>query len=174
MRHAVKRFGDVRNAPGIYLLVDLDERPLYVGQSTSVGRRMRQHFIVQNSSVTSDGLLDLFEVLRVYIWYCDQENMDAREAALFQQFPPRWNRASIVHDGVHEEMRLDDADIVIDLIDSEEELIVRREPLERIEAKLLHLVRGVRKAKISGTSPAIHRALHYHARQLHDLFDREA
>ena len=62
--------------------------------------------------------------------------------------------------------------MVIGILDSPEELSVRRQPLERIEAKLLHLIRAVRKAKISGASPGVRQALARHAEELGEHFGR--
>src|SRR5262249_13535688 len=61
---------------------------------------------------------------------------------------------------------------LVGILDSPEEVAVRRQPLERIEAKLLHLIRAVRKAKISGASPGVRRALARHAEELAELFSR--
>ena len=57
--------------PGVYLLFDLDDRPLYVGKSGTLRSRLEQHFIRQDSSATADGLLDIYDVLRVSVWYAD-------------------------------------------------------------------------------------------------------
>lgn len=169
------RFSDVRNVAGVYLLLDLDERPLYVGKSGTLRSRLEQHFVRQDSSATADGLLDIYDVLRVCVWYADPEAgvpVDAFEAAAYQSFPPRWNRAVPVHEGPLPVLTLENADVVIGILDSPEELAVRRQPLERIEAKLLHLIRAVRKAKISGASPGVRQALARHAEELGELFDR--
>jgi hypothetical protein len=169
------QFSDVRNVPGVYLLLDLDEQPLYVGKSGKLRGRLEQHFVRQDSSATADGLLDVYDVLRVVVWYSDREPafpLDAFEAAAFRRYPPRWNRAVPQHPGPLPELALENADMVIGILDSPEELAVRRQPLERIEAKLLHLVRAVRKAKISGASPAVRKALARHAQELSDLFER--
>ena len=169
------RFTDVRSIPGVYLLVDLDEKPLYVGQSGKLRGRLEQHFIRQDSSTTADGLLDIYDVLRIYVWYAERDPaapLDALEAALYQRFPPRWDRAVPAFSGPLPDLRLDNADITIGILDSPEQLAVRREPLERIEAKLLHLLRAVRKAKIWGASPAVRQALARHAEELGDHFRR--
>jgi hypothetical protein len=165
------RFGDLRNVPGVYVLFDLDERPLYVGKSGKLRGRLEQHFVRQDSSATADGLLDIYDVLRVAVWYAAGD-LDAYEAAAYRQFPPRWNRAVPEWPGPLPTLTLDNADIVVGILDSAEELAVRRQPLKRIEAKLLHLIRAVRKAKISGASPAIRKALARHAEELSDLFRR--
>jgi hypothetical protein len=47
--------------------------------------RLDQHFVSQNSSATADGLLDLYDVLRVYVWYCDATELGAAESALLHQ-----------------------------------------------------------------------------------------
>jgi hypothetical protein len=163
------KFSRVRNTPGVYVLFDLDERPLYVGKSGKLRGRLEQHFIRQDSSATADGLLDIYDVLRVAVWYAEGD-LDAYEAAAYRQFPPRWNRAVPEWSGQLPTLTLDNADVVVGILDSPEEVAVRRQPLERIEAKLLHLIRAVRKAKISGASPAIRRALHRHAEELGELF----
>lgn len=62
------RLSLVSNLPGVYVLFDLDERALYAGQSRSLQGRLRQHFVLQSSSVTADGLLDIDDVLRVAVW----------------------------------------------------------------------------------------------------------
>jgi hypothetical protein len=169
------RFRDVRNVPGVYLLLDLDERPLYVGKSGTLRSRLEQHFVRQDSSATADGLLDLYDVLRVAVWYADRDQafpLEAYEAAAYLQFMPRWNRAVPAHEGPLPALSLEDADVVIGILDSAEELAVRRRPLERIEAKLLHLLRAVRKARVSGASPAVRQALARHADELKTHFER--
>lgn len=162
------KFSRVRNAPGVYVLFDLDELPLYVGKSGKLRGRLEQHFIRQDSSATADGLLDIYDVLRVAVWYAEGD-LDAYEAAAYRQFPPRWNRAVPEWSGPLPTLNLENADVVVGILDSPEEVAVRRQPLERNEAKLLHLIRAVRKAKISGASPAIRKALHRHAEELGEL-----
>src|SRR4051794_36794562 len=169
------RFTDVRNVPGVYLLIDLDERPLYVGKSGTLRGRLEQHFIRQDSSATADGLLDIYDVLRVYVWYADRDpafTLDAYEAAAYRDFPPRWNRAVPSWPGPLPSLAVESAEVVIGILDSPEEVAVRRQPLERIEAKLLHLLRAVRKARVSGASPAVRKALSRHAEELTALFGR--
>lgn len=167
------RFSDVRNVPGVYLLIDLDDRPLYFGKSTTLRSRLEQHFIRQDSSATADGLLDIYDVLRVVVWYVDRDpsfSLEAYETAVYQRFETRWNRAVPVWSGPVPSLTLDEADVSIGILDSPEELSVRRQPLQRIEAKLLHLLRAVRKAKISGASPGVRQALARHADELSELF----
>jgi hypothetical protein len=167
------KFSDVLNIPGVYLLIDLDEKPLYVGKSGKLRDRLDQHFVRQDSIATADGLLDIYDVLRVCVWYCERDpnaSLDAFEAALYRRFPPRWNRAVPAFSGPLPDLALKNVDRVIGILDSPEELAVRRQPLERIEAKLLHLLRAVRKAKISGASTGVRQALSRHAEELGEHF----
>jgi hypothetical protein len=127
------RFRDVRNVPGVYLLLDLDERSRYVGKSGTLRGRLEQHFVRQDSSATADGQLDLYDVLRVIVWYADRDPafpLDAYEAAAYLAFPPSWNRAMPAHDGPLPALSLEDADVAIGILDSPEELAVRRRPLD--------------------------------------------
>jgi hypothetical protein len=181
------QFTDVRNIPGIYLLLDIDMNPLYAGKSKHLRTRIEQHFVRQDSSATADGLLDIYDVVKVVVWYAypkyqlfveedasvkeRMQPLDILEAAVCKQFEPRWNRAKpVTWAGPMPKLTIEDADIVVGILDSPEQIAVRREPLERIEAKLLHLMRATRKAKISGASPAVRRALFRHAEELVALF----
>jgi hypothetical protein len=158
----------IRDSPGVYLLLDLDERPLYVGKSNRLRNRLNQHFLLQNSSATADGLLDVYEVLRVHIWYGAADDLDDMEASLFASFQPRFNRASLRSSPQSRRELPLASDVSIDLID-QATLAARRRQYERIESKLLHLLRGVRKAKFAGASPAVERALLQHIRELESL-----
>ena len=172
---AASRFGQVRNVAGVYLLLDLDERPLYVGQSGKLRDRLVQHFVRQDSSATADGLLDIYDVLRIVVWYAGRWpafSLGACEAALYRQFPPRWNRAVPRTPGEMPPLTLANADMVIGILDAPHQLAVRRDPLERVEAKLLHLLRAVRKARISDASPAVRHALARHGDELAALLTR--
>ena len=64
------------------------------------------------------------------------------------------------------DLTVDNADLVVGILDSVEQIAVRREPPERIEAKLLHVIRAVRRAKISGASRGVRLALARHGEEL--------
>lgn len=183
------RFNEVRNVPGVYVLFDLEGMALYAGQSGKLRDRLVQHFVRQDSSATADGLLDIYDVLKVVVWYAyprmdlfEEEDdavrermqpLDILEASVMKAFQPRWNRAKAVDwAGPIPTLAVANADISVGILDSPEEFAVRRQPLERIEAKLLHLIRAVRKAKISGASPAVRKALTRHSEELTALFGR--
>ena len=54
------------------------------------------------------------------------------------------------------------------------QLAVQREPLEWNETKIRHLLRAVRKARISGASTATMAALARHAQELHKHLLKQA
>src|SRR4051812_27633459 len=122
-------FAKVKNTPGVYLLLDLDGRPLYAGKSSKVRKRLEQHFIRQDSSVTADGLLDVYEVGLVKVWYADRkfplplnfpdeegrlESLDLLEIAVYTRFKPLWNRARLASAGTLPDLSLDNADATIE------------------------------------------------------------
>jgi excinuclease UvrABC nuclease subunit len=74
------RFSERRDVPGVYLLLDVDERPLYAGKSGTLRTRLLQHFVRQDSSATADGLLDVYEVLRVLVW-CAEATIGAFQSS---------------------------------------------------------------------------------------------
>ncbi|MFN8540074.1 MAG: hypothetical protein U0232_21660 [Thermomicrobiales bacterium] len=130
---AASRFGQVRNVAGVYLLLDLDERPLYVGQSGKLRDRLVQHFVRQDSSATADGLLDIYDVLRIVVWYAGRWpafSLGACEAALYRQFPPRWNRAVPRTPGEMPPLTLAERRHGHRHLDAPHQLAVRRDPLE--------------------------------------------
>lgn len=171
----MSRFSEVRDVAGVYLLLDLDERPLYAGKSGSLRSRLLQHFVRQDSSATADGILDVYEVVRVLVWYAQPAYpLAAYEAALIREHTPRWNRGAVAFAGELPTLLLNEPDVEVGLLDSPEQLAVRREPLERIETKLLHLLRAVRKARISGASTATMAALARHAQELHKHLLKQA
>src|SRR5947209_2711651 len=160
----------VKKAPGVYLLLDLDSEPVYAGQTTNLWKRLRDHLVNQRSDVITDVLLDVYEVREVVIWYrieelelplrtdddddpevlAKREPLDVMESAIIKQFKPRWNRAKGRFRGMDlPGLTLDNCDQRIAVL-GESELVERTRPIRRIEAKLLHLLRAVRKASVSG------------------------
>src|SRR5262249_15986474 len=83
-----------------------------------------------------------------------------------RKFKPRWNRQAPAWAGPLPEISLEEAALIIRLVDSDEELRIRRQSVLRIEAKLFHMLRALRKARVSGASPAILRALETHSKEL--------
>lgn len=178
----------VKNAPGVYLMYDLDGLPLYAGKSGHVRSRLKAHFVRQMSDVVADGLVDIYEVSSVAVWYQIvkrplesevvedvglTEPLDILEKAVIRQFEPRWNRKKPTYSGPLPDLRLIEP-FTITIIDSPEELKTRRQPLQRIETRLLHMLRVLRKARISGASSKLWRALALHSDELSETCKKRA
>ncbi len=81
--------------PGVYLFLDLDNHYVYVGRSKNIHKRLTHHFIAHNSSIVTDGTIDLFEMNKVFVWFVDsKEDTTEKEEELIAIFQPRMNLAS--------------------------------------------------------------------------------
>jgi hypothetical protein len=177
----------VQRVPGVYLMLDLDEKPIYAGKSTNVRKRLKDHLIRQRSDVVTDGLLDVYEVRSVLIWFQSEacalplvhedsggffDHLDILESAVIRQFKPRWNRSKHNWDGPIPTLSLDNPDRRIEVIETPEALAVRQERTERLQNRLLHMLRALRKARVSGASPKVLHALSLHALELSKMAER--
>lgn len=178
----------VKKAPGVYLMLDLDHAPVYAGQATNLHKRLKEHFVNQRTDVLTDVLLDIYEVRCVLVWYAveafalpfepeDTLNEDVRakshsldilEAALLREHKPRWNRGKKPYAGSLPVLNERNADLEVSLIDPQE-LELRRDAKQRIETKLLHMLRAIRKVRISGGSRTVRFGLIQHAVELLQL-----
>ncbi len=76
---------------GVYALCDLDEIPIYVGQSfggaEGIRARVRRHLTSARSDVIANRLVDVWEVAFVWGWPCaSKPETDAVEATLLNDF----------------------------------------------------------------------------------------
>lgn len=79
------------NKIGVYILCDLDEVPLYVGQSTDgIRRRVSRHLTSARSDIIANRQLDVWEV--AYVWTYPVESkakIGPLEALLYHHFNPK-------------------------------------------------------------------------------------
>lgn len=73
---------------GVYALCDLDEVPIYVGQSTDgIRQRVRRHLTSARSDVVANRQIDVWEVAHVWGWPVDEiGEINELEAMLYHQF----------------------------------------------------------------------------------------
>lgn len=73
---------------GVYALCDLDEVPIYVGQSTAgIRTRVRRHLTSARSDVIANRQLDVWEVAYVWGWPVEaKDRIDTLEAFMFHRF----------------------------------------------------------------------------------------
>src|SRR5947207_234876 len=78
-------------ATGVYALCDLDEVPIYVGQSVDgIRARVRRHLTSARSDIIANRQVDVWEIAFVWAWpVSDREIIPPLEAHLFHRFNDR-------------------------------------------------------------------------------------
>lgn len=73
---------------GVYALCDLDNVPIYVGQSVDgIRSRVRRHLTSARSDVIANRQVDVWEIAYVWAWPVAQRaDIEPLEALLFQRF----------------------------------------------------------------------------------------
>lgn len=76
---------------GVYVLCDLDNTPVYVGQSSDgIRQRVQRHLTSARSDVIANRQIDVWEI--AFVWeypVMDKAEMNPLEAMLFHHFNPR-------------------------------------------------------------------------------------
>jgi hypothetical protein len=84
----LKAVGKLTTRIGAYILTDLDDVPIYVGQSTDgIRARVQRHLTSARSDVIANRQLDVWEI--AYVWEYPVESkfeLGSLEAALFHHF----------------------------------------------------------------------------------------
>ena len=72
---------------GVYALCDLDQIPIYVGQSVDgIRSRVRRHLTSARSDIIANRQIDVWEIAWVWAWPEKRENIQALESHLFHLF----------------------------------------------------------------------------------------
>lgn len=151
---------------GIYCMFDLDGNPAYVGRSTDLRDRLRQHVVRQDSSVVSYGRMDLWDLSRTDLWLFG--DTETAEELLIDHYNPYLNFDESISDRQLDiELHPEKPDISIGLISSEERKY-RSQPYHRAKRKFEHLSRMIDKIKLAGHSEDTKRTLLEHERILHE------
>jgi hypothetical protein len=147
-------------------MYDLDDTPTYAGQTSNLRNRLRQHFIRQDSSVSSYGRLDPWDIASVAWW--NTEQTDDAEQDLLGEFQPYLNftteRDTQPTQG---KININDPDGTFTLM-SEDEQAFRRQPYNRVKQKIEHINRMVDKIKYANHSDDTRRTLYEHKRILEE------
>jgi excinuclease UvrABC nuclease subunit len=151
---------------GVYCMFDLDNTPAYAGQTSNLRSRLRQHFIRQDSSVSSYGRLDPWDIASVAWWTTDQT--DQAEQDLLGEFQPYLNFAAESDTQAPQgEIDTEEPDGTFALM-SEDEQAFRRQPYNRVKQKVEHINRMVDKIKYANHSDDTRRTLYEHKRILEE------
>ena len=150
--------------PGVYCMFDLDDTPTYAGQTSNLRNRLRQHFVRQDSSVSSYGRLDPWDIATVAWWTTEQT--DRAEQDLLADFEPYLNFAAESDpEAPQGAISTGTPDGTFALM-SEEEQSFRRQPYNRVKQKIEHINRMVDKIKFANHSDDTRRTLYEHKRIL--------
>ncbi|WP_081638655.1 GIY-YIG nuclease family protein [Salinarchaeum sp. Harcht-Bsk1] len=151
---------------GVYCMFDLDGAPAYAGQTSNIRSRLRQHFIRQDSSVSSYGRLDPWDIASVSWW--TTERCDPAEQELLTTFQPYLNfSAESDTPPLSTDISLDSPDGTFALM-SDQEQEFRRQPYNRVKQKMEHINRMVDKIKYADHSDDTRRTLYEHKRILEE------
>lgn len=156
----------IPTGPGVYCMFDLDDTPTYAGQTSNLRSRLRQHFVRQDSSVSSYGRLDPWDIASVAWWTTKQT--DQAEQDLLNTFQPYLNFA------VESDTQLQQGEIDVEEPDgtfalmSDEEQNFRRQPYNRVKQKIEHINRMVDKIKYADHSDDTRQTLYEHKRILEE------
>jgi len=151
---------------GVYCMFDLDDTPTYAGQTSNLRSRLRQHFVRQDSSVSSYGRLDPWDIASVAWWTTDRT--DRAEQDLLNTFEPYLNfGAETDTQQPPREIDVEEPDGTFALM-SDEEQDFRRQPYNRVKQKIEHINRMVDKIKYADHSDDTRRTLYEHKRILEE------
>lgn len=125
---------------GVYALCDLDEIPIYVGQSTDgIRARVRRHLTSARSDVVANRQIDVWEIAYVWAWPIQGADEIAQlEAHLFHEFH---QKSPLVNGDVLQKPKkltvTAPAQVRVQVI-PDNEVIARRDPVLRFPRQIQH------------------------------------
>ena len=160
----------VRGIPtpvGVYALCDLDEVPIYVGQSIDgIRNRVRRHLTSARSDIIANREVDVWEIAYVWAWPIALEHIPALEAHLFHEFnlvSPLMNGTVPVEPGMIN-FAIPDKQVV--QVMHSDEITVRRRPEQRLPRQAQHYERLVDHILNVKDARELRRSLHAHFERL--------
>ncbi len=85
-----RKVGEITRQVGVYVLADLDNIPMYVGQSTDgIRRRVQRHLTSARSDIIANRQIDVWEIAYVWAYPLEfREEISPLEQALYHRFNP--------------------------------------------------------------------------------------
>jgi len=161
---------DLTDSIGVYALCDLDEVPIYVGQSTDgIRSRVRRHLTSARSDVIANRQIDVWEVAFVWAWPVPRSDVDTVEAKLFHDF----DTASKLMNGEvpnhpTEEVKIPDRVTVRVLPEAEQSR--RKEPRYRFPRQAQQVASLLDYILEVNDKSHLRRSLHAHFERLHRYY----
>lgn len=164
-RNAVK---SLTNNIGVYALCDLDEVPLYVGQSTNgIRSRVSRHLTSARSDIIANRQIDVWEIAWVWAYpVAKTEDISSLEALLYHAFNPQSqliNGTVPTKPGVIK--RLPEPSQKVQVM-SEAEILAKRDPVQRLPRQAAHYAQIVGHFLEVKESKEIARAMAAHFQRL--------
>jgi hypothetical protein len=164
-RKAVK---SLTSAKGVYVLADLDNTPIYVGQSRDgIRQRVQRHLTSARSDVIANRQIDVWEI--AFVWQYPVEGIeaiDAIEAVLVHEFNPR---SSLMNGTIpprpRKQSRVPQPTKVVQVM-SDKEIAERKDPEQRLPRQASHYAQLVGHFLAVKNSDEIARAMDAHFERL--------
>lgn len=167
-----KALRDLPGETGVYALCDLDEAPIYVGQSTDgIRARVRRHLTSARSDVIANRQIDVWEIAFVWAWpMADTARITPLEHHLFHHFSEKF---ALVNGAVPEAPQPLDFQIPrkvrVQIMDANE-IEVRRDPALRFPRQIQHFGALVDYILNTQDKPHLRRAMEVYYERLSKFY----
>lgn len=156
---------DLTSEIGVYALCDLDEVPIYVGQSVDgIRARVNRHLTSARSDIIANRQIDVWEIAFVKAWPVkDKEDIGELEAELFRKFDeikPLMN-GSIPISVSGKRKAAPEPQATVKVM-SDEDIARRRDPTIRLPRQIEHIGRLTDHILNVKDSPQLRRSLAAH------------
>jgi hypothetical protein len=156
------------NQIGVYALCDLDQVPIYVGQSKDgIRTRVARHLTSARSDIIANRQIDVWEIAWVMAYpVSDKSEISLLEARLFHQFSPQSQliNGSIPFKPIDDVAVPTPAQVVQVMSDSE--IMSRRDPAQRLPRQAAHYAQLVGHYLTVKNSAQVARAMNAHFERL--------
>ncbi|MBV5270141.1 MAG: GIY-YIG nuclease family protein, partial [Afipia sp.] len=147
---------------GVYALCDLDEVPIYVGQSIDgIRSRVRRHLTSARSDIIANRQVDVWEIAWVWAWPTSTEAIPSLEAHLFHEFD---KNKTLMNGTIPVKPTKDikpPKKEVVQVMDTNE-IISRKDPVLRLPRQIEHYGRLVDHVLVVKDSGQLRRSLRAH------------
>jgi GIY-YIG catalytic domain len=162
-----KAVAKITNSIGCYVLCDLDQVPIYVGQSVEAIRsRVRRHLTSARSDIIANRQIDVWEIAWVWSYPANREEISELESSLFHHF----NKLSSLMNGSVPKLPAlsapppEPAQII--QVMSDAELAEKRQPALRLPRQAAHYSQIIGHFLAVKNSKEIARAMQAHFERL--------
>jgi len=162
-----KQVKTLSTSPGVYVLCDLDNVPMYVGKSSNgIRARVNRHLTSARSDIIANRQIDIWEIAYVHTYpEADPEKRKKLETKLFHNFNAK---SPLVNGDAFPKGRGGRAPKAFQEIQvmSDEEIGLKKDPVQRLPRQAEHYAQIVNHFLTIKNSPQISRAIAAHFQRL--------